>query len=118
VPSSASTPSPTPPPDPSGSIGPFDRTVVGRVVLAVLALCVACVVATLVAAPDDPGSAAAFERAFVGSCTRSGAGEDACRCAHDRWVAAVPDADRAGLDERLAGGEPLPAEVAEALAGC
>jgi hypothetical protein len=113
-----SSPTSTPSPAPSGAIGPFDRTVVVRVVLGVLALCVACVVATLVAAPDDPGSTPAFEQSFLGSCTRSGAAEDACRCALERWAATVPDADRAGLDERLAGGEPLPAEVGEALAGC
>ena len=113
-----SSPTPVPPPARVRTIGPFDRTVAVRVVVGVLLLLAGCVVATLLAAPGDAGSVPAFERAFLGSCSRSGADDDACRCALERWTAAVPEADRAGLDERLGTGESLPVEVRDALAAC
>ena len=112
------TPSPSVPSGRAGSVGSFDRRIVVRVVLAVAVVCAACVVATLVLGPRDAGSGPAFERAFLGACTRGGGDTDACRCAFAAWTAAVPESERAGLDERLARGGALPAEVRESLSTC
>jgi len=96
----------------------FDRAVVLRTVVAVVTIAALCVGAAFALRPGDDVTPDGFEAGFLAACGRSGGGEQACRCAFDRWTATVPASDRIALDADLADGAALSAELSAALADC
>ncbi len=90
-----------------------------RLGLALLAVFGATALLTAWVQPgDSAGSVAAFEQAFGAACHRSGADEDRCRCALQRWNETLGEPRRVVLDKDLASGGILSDELRRAVAAC
>lgn len=99
-------------------LGPYESAVVARLGLALLVVFAGVALLALLTRSTGGDGPASFDRTFVASCGRSGADDTACRCALDRWHEVVAEPQRVPLDEDLAAGQSLPAEVAAAVATC
>lgn len=98
---------------------PADPRWILRIVAALAAVFVVVALAAVALRPTDPPvPSEAFGRQFVTACARTGAAEDRCRCAWERWQEVVPPGEQATLEDELADGADLPDAVRRAVDGC
>lgn len=72
---------------------------------------------TLLVSTGGGGTDAADEE-FLAACRRSDAPQDRCQCALEEWNRTLDADARAELDDALADGEAVPADLVSALARC
>lgn len=104
--------------DASGD-GAVHRPTMVRIAVALAGVLAAVGLAAALLRPSDPTvPGPGFEGEFLGACARTGVPEADCRCAFERWSAAVAPAELSGLDAALADGADLPDDVRRAVTSC